>query len=217
MHHIVRSTLALSVVVASGLSGVGCHATTATMASTGEPLRVDVRTNEEKFSRFGMVMEPGQYQWLDGLYQGETKIADELDFYHVAGDKEKEESIISWRKQAKFASMVAWGAFGGSVAVLGGGLGLMAAQGGFENPESYIGSESGQIAVGLITAGGILLGAAPLTYMCVGPKQQIIVEYPPEGSWTYELVYSKEAATMTATQYNATLAAAAPAEPAPAQ
>jgi len=60
----------------------------------------------------------------------------------VAGDKEKEDSIIVWRKQANFAYMVAWGAFGGSVAVLGGGLGLMAAQGGFQD-ENYPASENG--------------------------------------------------------------------------
>jgi len=39
------------------------------MAPTGEPLRVDIRTNEEKFVKYNAVIQPGQYQWLEGLYQ----------------------------------------------------------------------------------------------------------------------------------------------------
>jgi hypothetical protein len=198
----------------------GCASTEPSLSASGDPLRVDIQTNKEVMVKYNSRYEPGTYQWLDGLYQGEQKIEDELDFYHIVGDEEKVADIIGWRKQSAFASMVAWGGFGAGLAVLLGSVGYTVAMGGFNegNVEAFAASTGGQVAFGGMAAGGVIMGMAPmLGYFMLAPKQQIMVETPENGSWTYELLYPREAAYRTAEQYNQSLAAPAqPAEAAPA-
>lgn len=198
----------------------GCASTEPSLSASGDPLRVDIQTNKEVMFKYSSRYEPGQYQWLDGLYQGEQRIEDELDFYHIVGDQEKVDDIIAWRKQSAFASMVAWGGFGAGLAVLLGSVGYVAAMGGFNenNVESFAASTGGQVAFGGMAAGGVIMGMAPMAgFFMLAPKQQIMVETPESGSWTYELLYPRDAAYRTAEQYNQTLSApAAPPAEAPA-
>lgn len=130
----MRIPLLVAAVVAA--ASLGCHSTTTTLAATGDPLRVDIRTNQAKMLKYDKLLDPGEYYWLDGIYQGEQRIADELDFYHVAGDTEKRDAVIKWREQANFGYLMSWSGFAVSLGVLGAGVGMMAAGGAFASDDA---------------------------------------------------------------------------------
>lgn len=214
MNRIPESALALLLAV----STTACVGTSTNLSATGEPLEVRIASNTETIVNRGTRYEPGQYQWLEGLYQGTQKIDDELNFYHVAGDAEKEADIIQWRNQHNRGIVASWAGFGVGAGVLLGGLGYMFGTTGGDQAqlEALLGRPEGQVTLGVVTAGGIMLGAAPFMYSLLGPRQTIIVEFPSEGSWTYELVYPRDVAQAVAMGYNAKLTSSTSSTAAPA-
>lgn len=201
--------LALALLLA--ISTTACVSTSTNLSSTGEPLEARIATNTETVVNRGVRYEPGQYQWLEGLYQGTQKIDDELNFYHVAGDAEKEADIIQWRNEHNRGIVASWAGFGVGAGVLLGGVGYMFGSTGGDQAqlEALLTRPEGQATLGVVAAGGILLGMAPFMYSFLGPDQSIIVEFPAEGSWTYELVYPRTVAQTVAAEYNAKLASPA--------
>ncbi|MCC7111555.1 MAG: hypothetical protein IT382_19835 [Deltaproteobacteria bacterium] len=207
MNRIQELALALMLAV----STTACVSTSTNLSSTGEPLEARIATTTATVINRGTRYEPGQYQWLEGLYQGTQKIDDELNFYHVAGDAEKEADIIQWRNEHNRGIVASWAGFGVGAGVLLGGVGYMFGSTGGDQAqlEALLTRPEGQVTLGVVTAGGILLGAAPFMYSFLGPDQTIIVEFPAEGSWTYELVYPRTVAQTVAAEYNAKLASSA--------
>ncbi len=207
--------LALALLLA--ISTTACVSTSTNLTSTGEPLEARIATNTETIVNRGTRYEPGQYQWLEGLYQGTQKIDDELNFYHVAGDAEKEASIIQWRNDHNLGIVASWAGFGVGAGVLLGGVGYMFGSTGGDQAqlEALLTRPEGQATLGVVAAGGILLGVAPFMYSFLGPDQTIIVEFPAEGSWTYELVYPRTVAQSVAAEYNAKLSSPASSAPEP--
>lgn len=203
MHRTAR--LALALVVASSL--LACETTSTNVKPNGQPLKVDIARNAERFAKYDRVFEPGEYEWLAGLYQGGQKLDDELDFYAAAGDQERVDDIIAWRKQANLGYAASWGTFGVGAALLGVTLGYAFGTGKLDDnaDPSYLTSTEGQVVLGAMTAGGIIMGGSYVAYQFLGPDRTRHIETPPEGSWTYDLLDSREDAVEAAERYNATL------------
>jgi hypothetical protein len=177
----------------------GCRTTTPTVAATGEKL--EVRGHELKGhydpDELDDWSDEGSTYMLESLSQGETKL-DELDFYNIAGEREKVDQIIDWRTKYNNMLLVSWGLnAAAAVAVLAGaGLIVAASPNAVEeltdNPQTQLGLG---IIAGASIAFGIGFGFVPEIF---GPKDRLHLE------GDYELVHPVSDAMETADRYTGT-------------
>jgi hypothetical protein len=140
----------------------GCKSVESNMVDSGQDLEAKSHlshVNAHMTDNLEWIEAHNVYEF-DGFFQGDTPIEDELDFYHVAGDKRSEAKVVEWRKKYNLEIMTSWSATGAGAALILGGLGLMSYRTGFDF--NKIDTESkdpvNQIGLGVAIAGGVVVG-----------------------------------------------------------
>jgi hypothetical protein len=175
-----RALPLVALLVALVVAALGeCRTTKPSTTATSEP--VEVRMSFTK---------------LEGLYQGERRLDDELDFYTAAGDDAHVARLVEWRTQSNTSTVATWIGSGVGAAAALTGVALVLAGG--VKPDELLASTTGQTGLGFVGAGA-LVGAASLllTDLLVGPKGQLKDENG------YELLFPLTDAQIAAEQHNA--------------
>jgi hypothetical protein len=203
----------LFILAVAVVATTSCKTTSTTLEPAGQTLAVKTSTTtvKEGFFSSDEWVKPGtELSNFDG-YWADAERVDELTFFHVAGDKEREAAVLEWREKHNRSIAASWGLFGVGIAVVGAGAAMFTVLGA-DDPDNFTSTQTGQVSVGLMAAGGIVVGMGAFgADLLFGPKETLRYEGNGRDVEEYILFPLSEAMEVS-NAYNAKLKGA-PAEP----
>jgi hypothetical protein len=170
MNRTFRPLAGLTLVI---FASVGCMTTSPSMETATGALAVDgaVESYPAYIDSSWNYHEAGSSYVFKSYNVGDEEV-DELTFFHVAGETEKEKEVLEFRKKTNMSSLMGWTTTGVGIGAALAGVGLYTVYGA-DDTDAFVATPLGQASFGLMAAGGVVVGLSFYVAILFGPDRPL--------------------------------------------